>query len=127
MNRPQPTPPGRRLGVGSVGLLARCRSSSLQYFTDAPTLVATERPALNDAHPIAYVTLIGFIVGFHSGSALQVLFILWMHDRAFNRYHNGLFHPIANHGAAALFSQASGIHIMPLHLGALFPSRSSPL
>jgi hypothetical protein len=41
---------------------------SLQYLTDAPTFVTAEGAAFNDTHPIAYLTLIGFIVRFYSAS-----------------------------------------------------------
>src|SRR5687768_14854324 len=49
-----------------------------------------------------------------------------MHDGSFKRYHDGLFHPIADNGAGALFSKASIIHTIPARLEPPFPSRSSP-
>jgi hypothetical protein len=68
MNQPQPTRPQRTLDIASNGLLTVCASSSLQYLTNAPTFVTAEGAAFNDTHPVAYMTLIGFIVRFYSAS-----------------------------------------------------------
>src|SRR5919112_5418183 len=96
MNQPQPTSPERTLDIASDGLLTLCCSDSLQYLTNTPTLIPAERAAFNNTHPIAYVTLIAFIVRFDSAPAFQILSVFRVHDGSFKRNYDGLFHPVAN-------------------------------
>src|SRR6266478_6577551 len=71
----------------------------LDQLLDAPALVARQRSALDDQHPVALLVLVLLVVGFVLGAAGHVLAVLLVRQAALHLDHAGLLHLVAGDDA----------------------------